>query len=447
MPNQASVGNDIIVSYFGLKDLQSFKETFIAQNRGKPLFLIRFENLKGLDVLDFLARVREHIKEANNLQEVRFGFHIMDSVPSLLMGIVPFEDLSFEDIPNLDSTLGMFHANSLQQGVCQFDFGIARTVCNWVSDVNEIYDGLEQESRENLEHNQVRWKWTHFNRANTYFSRSGGDALIQPTVAYDPETDTFSVVGGEVFVGGGYYQSYRDLLKDIPERSESSRVELLILEKLIWSSKGAPGMIKFNISPQSLLDVFKNDKKVRRLHEMVLQLELDPANIRFELIEEHFREEEVSLVEVCHSFWNHGFSFAADDFGLNSSSHQIALNLGKMITEFKLDPMSFKFKPEEDNIKFLDNMAFLDYCHHLANNRNAVITAEAVDDYDTLRFLMEHHVYHFQTFLFSDKMAISEYIETYPQMQKLPAQRVKELAIAESEGNAGKANLFLRAKA
>ncbi len=418
---------DTIVTYFGLKDLEQFKENFIEKNRGKSLYLIRFENIQGIDFLDFIAKVREDIKNANNLGGIRFGFHIMDNTEGLLMGIVPMPDSKETDIPNLDNTLGIFHANCSQKNICHFDFGIARTQCNWVSNGDEIYEVLDRESNDNLDHNRIRWSWTNFNRANTYFSSKANDAVIQPTVYYDKDKKTFSVTGGEVFVGGTNYEGYHELLRDIPEKNNNNRIELLILEKLILSCHGAPGLLKFNISPQTLLDTFVSDRKVQRLRALVDDTKLEPHNVRFELIEEHYKEKDVPLNEVCQGFWNQGFSFAADDFGLHSSSHQIALNLGQMIKEFKLDPMSFKFKPEEDNTKFLDNMAFLDYCNHLANNRNAVITAEAVDDYDTLRFLIEHQIFHFQSFLFCNKMTIEQYTEMFKEMRDLPEEIVKNL--------------------
>jgi small conductance mechanosensitive channel len=78
----------------------------------------------------------------------------------------------------------------------------------------------------------------------------------------------------------------------------------------------------------------------------------------FELIEKSYEEsDDFQLKDVCQCFWDYGFSFAADDFGVKSSSHQVVLDLGIMIQEFKLDPISFKFKVKEDKVKFLDNLA------------------------------------------------------------------------------------------
>ena len=133
------------------------------------------------------------------------------------------------------------------------------------------------------------------------------------------------------------------------------------------------------------------------------------------------------MKDVCQAFYNHGLSFAADDFGVKSQSHQIVLDLGIMIKEFKLDPISFKFKIEEDQIKFLDNLAFIDYCKRLADNREAVITAEAVEDLDTLGFLMEHQIYQFQANILFGKMPITEYKRDFELMHSIPEDVVKEV--------------------
>lgn len=161
--------------------------------------------------------------------------------------------------------------------------------------------------------------------------------MIQPTVIFNPKTKTFSVKGGEVFVGGGAYIGYKDLINDIPADQDLNRIELLILEKLIIACDGAPGLLKFNISPQSLIDTFSNKEKVDRLKKLISAKNLNPDNVRFELVEKPYDESNYPLRDVCQAFYDHGMSFAADDFGVKSQSHQIVLDLGIMIKEFKLD--------------------------------------------------------------------------------------------------------------
>jgi EAL domain-containing protein (putative c-di-GMP-specific phosphodiesterase class I) len=293
--------------------------------------------------------------------------------------------------------------------------------------MNEIYNDLYKTAEKNLNDNLVRWSWTYFNRANTYISGSGQEAMIQPTVFYDYKNKTFSVKGGEVFVGGGAYRGYKELISDIPNDQDLQRIELLILEKLIIACEKAPGLLKFNISPQSLLDTFSNYEKVSRLNMLIRSKGLQPSHVRFELIEKHYEESEYLLKDVCQCFWDYGFSFAADDFGVKSSSHQIVLDLGVMIQEFKLDPISFKFKVQEDKVKFLDNLAFIDYCKKLADNREAVITAEAVEDIETLRFLIEHQIWQYQAFILFKKIPISQYKEEFDSLKNLPDKVVFEI--------------------
>lgn len=406
--------------YFGLKDVDNFKKNFIEAHRGKPLFLIRFENIQGLDLVDFINLLRVEVNHILELDDIEFGFHFIDKKQTLLMGITPFHQWSIDRFPNIDNAVGRFHQECIRSKKASFQFGVSRTQSNFISNSDEIYQELNQASQKNLNDNLVRWSWTYYNKANTYISGNVHDAMIQPTVFYDHRAKNFAVKGGEIFVGGGAYKGYKDLINDIPPDQDINRIELLILEKLIIACENTPGLLKFNISPQSLIDTFASHEKVNRFHRLLQSMNLNPQNVRFELVEKPYDETTYHLKDVCRDFWNIGISFAADDFGVKSQSHQIVLDLGLMIKEFKLDPISFKFKIEEDQTKFLDNLAFIDYCKRLADNREAVITAEAVEDVDTLKFLMEHQIYQFQANILFNKMSISEYRESFPKMKKIP---------------------------
>ncbi len=411
-----------------LQDLESFKKTFIDSNRGKPIYLVRFENVAGKSLIDFINLLKKEIRAIIECKDLEIGFYFIENKQSLLMGVVPHNNPLTESMPNVDNSFGKFHQDCIRKGICSFDFGIARTQSNYISTVNEIYNDLYSTSEKNLNDNLVRWSWTYFNRANTYISGVTHEAMIQPTVLYDHKKRTFSVKGGEVFVGGGAYRGYKDLIDDIPGDQDIKRIELLILEKLIIACDRAPGLLKFNISPQSLIDTFSNFEKVSRFNLLIRSKGLQPQNVRFELIEKSYEEEsDTQLKDVCQCFWDYGFSFAADDFGVKSSSHQVVLDLGIMIQEFKLDPISFKFKVKEDKVKFLDNLAFIDYCKKLADNREAVITAEAVEDIETLRFLLAHQIWQFQAFILFSKISINQYKEEFEGLKDLSEEIVFEI--------------------
>jgi len=411
--------------YLGLVDLESFKESFIAANKGKPLFLIRFEKITGMDLLDFVQLLRSEVCRILELDELEFGFHYVDHLKCLLLGITSSAD---GGIPNIDNAIGRFHEGCQKQQTCNFSFGIARTQCNFISSRDEIYDELYRLSEKNLKDNLVRWSWTYFNRANNYFSGAADDAVIQPTVFYDDRNRTFSVKGGEVFVGGRIYADYASLINDIPADQDLNRIELLILEKLIIACARTPGVLKFNISPQSLIDTFGRHERVTRFNRLLHENGLNPVHVRLELVEKPYYEElGRGLKDVCQDFYNYGVTFAADDFGVKSQSHQVVLELGVMIKEFKLDPISFKFKADEDRIKFLDNLAFIAYCKRLADNREAAITAEAVEEFDTLQFLLEHRIQQYQANIFFKKMPVVEYRETFGQLKSLPDKYVFDI--------------------
>jgi EAL domain-containing protein (putative c-di-GMP-specific phosphodiesterase class I) len=415
-------------SMLDLQDLESFKKTFIDNNRGRPIYLVRFENVVGKSLIDFINLLKKEIRSIIECKELEIGFYFIENKQSLLMGVVPRNNPITESMPNVDNSFGKFHQDCIRKNICSFDFGIARTQSNYISTVNEIYSDLYKTSEKNLNDNLVRWSWTYFNRANTYISGVTHEAMIQPTVLYDHKKRTFSVKGGEVFVGGGAYRGYKDLITDIPGDQDIKRIELLILEKLIIACDKAPGLLKFNISPQSLIDTFSNFEKVSRFNLLIRSKGLQPQNVRFELIEKSYEEsDDFQLKDVCQCFWDYGFSFAADDFGVKSSSHQVVLDLGIMIQEFKLDPISFKFKVKEDKVKFLDNLAFIDYCKKLADNREAVITAEAVEDIETLRFLLAHQIWQFQAFILFTKISITQYKEEFANLKDLSEDIVFEI--------------------
>ncbi len=404
-----------------------FKKRYIAPHRGKPIFLIRFENFINIEISDFVEILTDEIHFLLNTVAIDFGFLITQKKDTLFLSISPINGWKENDFPNIDNAVGKFLDQCEKERNISFRFGIGRTPCNYISESDEIYKELVESSKKNLQDNLTRWKWTFFNRANTYLSTSSKEAMIQPTVYFNPTTKAFSVKGGEVFIGGGIYQSYKELINDIPPDQDLNRFELLILEKLILAVEGSPGLLKFNISPQSFIDIFKDPNKVKRFYGLLINKNINPNLVRLELVEKPYEEKDVKLKDVCRMFWDYGISFAADDFGVRSQSHQIVLELGVMIKEFKLDPLSFQFKQDDDEIKFLDNLAFIDYCQHLANNRDAIITAEAVQDIETLEFLIEHKIFYFQTNILCGKMSIEQYQKYFYDMQNLDFDTFKKI--------------------
>ncbi|MBV6494149.1 MAG: hypothetical protein LDLANPLL_02175 [Turneriella sp.] len=415
------------VENFGFSDAEkNFRNTFIDKNRGKPLFLMLVENLRDVRVDEFVRNIPDQIKRVNDEEFQSVQMYVLGDEARFYVGIVPSDDAP-GFLPNIDGAMGKLHGEVTKGKKGDFDFGIGRTQCNYISDSQEIFEELVRAAHKNLQDNLVRWSWTYLNRANDYFADINPNAVVQPIIYFDPKKETYSVKGGEVFVGGDLYSSYAELIGDIPKDQDINRIELLILEKIITSCYDIPGLLKFNVSPQTLIDTFPSAEKVFRFNELLLKQKLNPHNIRLELIEQPYEETAIKLKDVCRYFFQFGITFAADDFGVKSQSHQVILDLGEMIKEFKLDPISFKFKPEEDQTKFLDNLAFIDYCIRLADNREAIITAEAVDDYDTMRFLIAHQVFYFQSHIFCKKMSLAYFKENFYKMQNLPESAVRKI--------------------
>jgi EAL domain-containing protein (putative c-di-GMP-specific phosphodiesterase class I) len=420
------------VENFGFADAEkNFRATFIERNRGKPLFLMLVEHLKGMRTDQFIKQIPDFIGRVNTEENQSVQMYLLGDESRFYVGIVPGDDAP-GFLPNIDGAMGKFHGEAPKEGTGSFDFGIGRTQCNYISDPEEIFTELVQAAHKNLKDNLVRWSWTYLNRANDYFANVEANAVIQPIIYFDPKKEVYSIKGGEVFVGGDLYASYSELLRDIPSDQDRNRIELLILEKIVMACHEAPGLLKFNVSPQTLIDTFPSAEKVFRFNELLGRQKLNSHNVRLELVEKPYEEKEIKLKDVCRYFFQFGITFAADDFGVKSQSHQVILDLGEMIKEFKLDPISFKFKPEEDQTKFLDNLAFIDYCIRLADNREAIITAEAVDDYDTMRFLIAHQVFYFQSHIFCRKLSLSYYKENFMKMQNLPESAVRQILSEDS---------------
>lgn len=422
-----------LVRFLKDDDFPRFKNVLIEEHRGRQILLFKIRQITGMDVQEFLnvlgAEVEALRPRLNLKEEILFWACGDESV--LYVGASPGQEFFMENANSFYAILGRLHDSFRVNGLKQFEFGIGRTQANYISDWEEIFTELDQHAEHNLEDNLRRWNWTKLTRVNNYFAFQNVDAVIQPIVYYEPRRKAFSIRGGEVFIGGKQYEGYEALLKDIPSIQDRNRIDILILEKLVASCAEAPGLLKFNITPQALIDTFHNDEKVGRLKDMILRAKLQPQNIRLELVEKPYEEGAQSLREVCERFADIGITFAADDFGMKSQSHHLVLKLGDLIKEFKLDPISFKFRIDQDHIRLLDNLAFIQYCKHLANNRDAMITAEALEDVEDLKVLIGHQVYYYQANMFCGKIPLKEYTENYNRWQNLPSPIVHQMLHSE----------------
>ncbi|MEI7013990.1 diguanylate phosphodiesterase, partial [Leptospira licerasiae] len=230
---------------FDMGDLEQFKTVFINENRGKPIFLLRFQNISAVSLVEFIQLIPQRIADIEPSHRELFRYYAYGDKKNLLIGVSPLDNSGPISLANFDAAMGRFHDQAIRTGTLNFDFGIGRTQCNFISYVEEIFRELETSSLKNLKDNLVRWSWTYLNRVNDYFASERADAVIQPIIHYNHRDHTFSMKGGEVFVGGEAYAGYADLIRDIPHDQDLNRIELLILEKLIMSCNGSPGLLKF----------------------------------------------------------------------------------------------------------------------------------------------------------------------------------------------------------
>lgn len=409
-----------------ISELEEFIEEVISLNKGRSVFLVRFTKISGIQIEDFTKSIYEHLSSSSFPEELyKLKFHYIHFDKAVLLGIAPKP--SCKELLRPEFVIKDFQ-NQIAENKENFYFGTARTQVNFISEPEEIFHLLHSLAIKNLEDNALQKRWLRLNRLNAYIADSEIDSLIQPTICYEAKKDVFHTIGGEVFIGNSYYKDYAKFLEDIPQEEDQDRIQLLLVEKQILSCRACPGLLKFNIHPQNFINFFSTRRKVEKLIQLIQDCDLEPKRIRIELLEQPYeykeKEHKMNLRELCSLFHEFGITFAADDFGVKSQSHQIVLELGKLIQEFKLDPMSFEFKEEEEPVKFLDNLAFLEYCSRLSHHRNAVITAEAVKDYEILSFLMEKKVYQYQSYILSKKIPIALYKENFSNMQSLPSKTV-----------------------
>jgi len=57
-------------SMLDLQDLESFKKTFIDNNRGRPIYLVRFENVAGKSLIDFINLLKKEIRSIIECKEL-----------------------------------------------------------------------------------------------------------------------------------------------------------------------------------------------------------------------------------------------------------------------------------------------------------------------------------------------------------------------------------------
>ena len=384
-----------------------FEEEFIGKNRGKNILFVYCTNLQFFSLEHYTQFFVDKIEKILDFSQLKF--HFLESQNSLTVGVALEAEVNQVFIAdNLDAVLLKIHAEIMTHRLASFDLGTTISRCSRVADTHEILQKLEEAAIKNFYYHTTELRRRKFNNIDSFLIDSAS-VVIQPMVKYDPIKEDYSIAGGEVFIGGPLYGSYYSLMEDIPENYDKGNIDLLLLEKMIAACQGLPGMLKFNVAPQFLINVLNTPEKIKRLHALVLSVGLDPHKVRFELTEHSYEEKDVLLHDVCGRIWEYGISFAADDFGAKSSSHQVILDLGVMIKEIKIVPMSFQFKPDQDYHKFLDNLSFIEYCMQLASNRGAIITAEAAEDFTTIEFLLSHQIFYFQTNLFFGKISLCEY--------------------------------------
>ena len=98
-----------------LQDLESFKKKFIDTHRGRPIFMVRIEDIKGISLIDFINLLKTEIHRFPDIKILDLGFYFIEARQSLLLGIASGGDLADDAFPNLDSYFGKLHQESLRK--------------------------------------------------------------------------------------------------------------------------------------------------------------------------------------------------------------------------------------------------------------------------------------------------------------------------------------------
>lgn len=409
--------------FYNLFDYDSFLNGFISESQGMILHLVYLPMSKDRFEEKFLRALARYNSRLN--PDGLIDVHVLEYLNEIFFGIVWKGKVERSPFHTFDYLLERMSRGFKDNGE-NIQYGFSITVSNIMSSSEDIISYLRILAIKNYEDNLLRWGWKKLSRLQIFLNGTNSTVVIQPVVYYCKIKKTFSVIGGEAFIGGGDYKNFRELVQSIPNFENANRIYLLIIERTLQEAANIPGILKINIAPEILVEFFSSHATVIKFRQLVERYNIQPTKVYIELIED-FRNINIGLLKkTCSFFVKEGFCFSVDDFGVKSQSHEIILFLGDYIHEIKLDPISFKFQNQEET-RFLDNLAFIDYCKKLANNRSAIITAEAVDSYETLRFLIKKEIFYFQCNLLCGKLSMDLFKRNFDLMQNLSEKVVFEI--------------------
>lgn len=72
-------------------EIEQFKNVFINENRGKPIVLLRFQDIKSLSFIDFLQIVPIKISELYPGAESHYSYYCYGDKKNLLIGVAPIQ--------------------------------------------------------------------------------------------------------------------------------------------------------------------------------------------------------------------------------------------------------------------------------------------------------------------------------------------------------------------
>ena len=172
----------------------------------------------------------------------------------------------------------------------------------------------------------------------------------------------------------------------------------VLQEQKIWHNQGLQLQISINLSVYDLLDIQLGEQLLK-----LLQREQLPANcLRLEVTESIVMNAPASAIERLHQIQQSGIELVLDKFGAGNSSLAFLKTLP--VTEIKIDRMFVKNLPSD-----LRDQMIVATTTKLAHDFGFSVTAEGVEDVETLAILQQAGCNAAQGYYFTKPLPANEF--------------------------------------
>ncbi len=230
---------------------------------------------------------------------------------------------------------------------------------------------------------------------------------------YQPQFDarTNKIIGAEALIRWNYNNEIISPFRFIPLAEEIGSIipignwvlKTACSQLKKWHQLGFQNLnISINLSPHQ----FKNNDIVSEIKKMLLETNLPPENITFEITESITMYHNKQILKLLSEIKQLGVNLAIDDFGTGYSSLSYLKNFP--IDQLKVDK-SFVL----DSLTDEKLVAIIDTIITLGHNLNLKVTAEGIETIEHLNLLNKLHCDIIQGFYYGKPVPENEFFSKY----------------------------------